>query len=430
MCGIAGWARREPGPADEGRLQRMCDLQRHRGPDDAGVYVSADGKVGLGNRRLSILDLSPSGHQPMGNEAGTAWITYNGEIYNSRDLRCELEALGHAFRSGTDTEVVLHAYEQWGTDCLGKFNGMFAFALYDQAAERLLLVRDRFGVKPLYYAWDGGTLVFASEIKALLAGGIAPRLQRDHLPELFLFTGLTGERALFEGVKVLPPGSLPTLSLRDGSWAVEPLYVPRERVEAGRYAAGDGSSVAEHEGRLQDLLLGSVQRCLISDVPVGTLCSGGLDSSLVTAMARTLSRDVRLFHVSSKGFADMDEAAYARAVARHVGADLIVYEVDRKDLQRGFVDATYFNDNPLTIVHAVPMYYVSYDGIDFSIFSNGFWGNTFGIPAERCRQAILEAGPRSFLWYHLLMLEIWGRIFLNNESPDEIRERAFQPGCD
>ncbi len=623
MCGIAGWGRRDPGSVDTARLSRMCDVQRHRGPDDSGLFISPDGKVGLGSRRLSILDLSPMGHQPMSNQAGTLWIAYNGEVYNFRTLRRDLEALGRGFRSGTDTEVILHAYEQWGTDCLEKFNGMFAFAIYDSMHKRLILARDRFGVKPLYYAWDGATLVFASEIKAILASGISHRFQREHVTELFLYTSLSGDRTLFEGVKSLRPGTTLTLSLHDGSCVLRPFYATRDRVEATQYRMAEQLAASGNEARLRDLLLASVERRLISDVPVGTLCSGGLDSSLVTAMARSMSSDVRLFNVSSKGFADMDEVAYARTVARHLGADLIIYEVDPKDLRRGFVEATYFNDDPLSIINSVPMLYISalardqgvkvllsgegadelfggydsrhlallrglrwrrrwamlprplrslfsaawagdeglarhryrtsegnlaeaihfvsgtferaeerrrdveaydfvadpvsqevlgallsdlreflepllmrqdrmtmaasvecrlplldytvvefalnlplqlklragmgkwilkrmaesflpreiiyrrkkgfpipaaaflYPHINFSIFANGFWENVFGLSANRCRQAILEAGPRSFLWYHLLMLEVWGRIFLNNESREEIHDRAF-----
>src|SRR5262249_31833124 len=300
------------------------------------------------------------GHQPMSNDTGTLCIVYNGEVYNFRQLRTELEDCGHAFRSKTDTEVILRAYQQWGADSFNRLNGMFAFAIYDQPAQQVLLVRDRFGIKPLYFAWNGGPeLVFASETKAILKSGFPVLFRRERVAELFLYTGASAEQTLFEDINAVRPGTVLTLSLRDGRICSQPFYVPRLKVSATEYGVAAGRPDRENVDCLRQLLLDSVERRLISDVPVGTLCSGGLDSSLITAMARHLSSDVRLFTVSSKGFADRDEVNYAREVARHIGAELNVYEVKADELQDGFVNATYFNDNPLAIINSVPMFYLS-----------------------------------------------------------------------
>ena len=174
MCGICGIVSTDPALANAESVSRMAAVLHHRGPDDGGTWARHDGRVGvaLGHRRLSIIDLSPAGHQPMTNEDGSMWLSYNGEIYNHADLRCELEPRGHLYRSHTDTETILHGYEEWGDRCVERFRGMFAFALWDAPKRRLLLVRDRLGIKPLYYAVVGGTLVFASEIKAILESGL------------------------------------------------------------------------------------------------------------------------------------------------------------------------------------------------------------------------------------------------------------------
>src|SRR5262249_36428448 len=208
MCGIAGWARSKPFMADRTRLRRMCDALATRGPDDSGYYFSPDGRVALGHRRLSIIDLSSNGHQPMSNDTGTLCIVYNGEVYNFRQLRTELEDCGHAFRSKTDTEVILRAYQQWGADSFNRLNGMFAFAIYDQPAQQVILVRDRFGIKPLYFAWNGGPeLVFASETKAILKSGFPVLFRRERVAELFLYTGASAEQTLFEDINAVRPGT-------------------------------------------------------------------------------------------------------------------------------------------------------------------------------------------------------------------------------
>src|SRR5919201_837930 len=210
MCGIAGIFDLRGRPVADSEVQAMSDEIRHRGPDDAGHYVEQG--LGLANRRLAIIDLSRAGHQPMANEDGSLLLVYNGELYNFPELVPLLEARGHRFHSRTDSEVVLHAYEEWGPNCLARFNGMFAFAIWDRRVQRLFLARDRFGIKPLYYALQGGRFLFASEIKALLRAGLSRRVSAEALSEYFSFQNLLSDLTLFDGVRLLPPGHTLTVS--------------------------------------------------------------------------------------------------------------------------------------------------------------------------------------------------------------------------
>lgn len=278
MCGIAGVLQVDGEAVPLPLLRRMTDLLQHRGPDGEGQY--ADGPVGLGNRRLAIIDLSASGQQPMSNETGSVVLTYNGEIYNFQDLRIDLEALGHRFRSRTDTEVVVHAYEEWGTACVERFNGMFAFALWDGDRRRLFLARDRFGVKPLYYFWDQRRLVFASEIKPILNHPSVPRrVCTSALNQYFTFQNVLTDETLFDGIKIVPPGS----------WLMVEENEPVLRTH--QYWDFDFTdplrlSQAEAAEELHRLFTQAVTRQLVSDVPIGSYLSGGLDSGSITAVAR------------------------------------------------------------------------------------------------------------------------------------------------
>ncbi len=279
MCGIAGLVYLNGEPAPSRLIQEMTRTIAHRGPDGEGHYV--DGPVALGHRRLAIIDLSPAGHQPMANETGDVIITFNGEIYNFQKLRVELEASGHRFHSQTDTEAVVHAYEQWGSGCLSKLNGMFAFAIWDQPRRRLLLARDRCGVKPLYWFQRGSVVAFASEIKALL---VHPQMTREicypALNEYFTFQNVFSDRTLLEGVRLLPAGCSMTVDL-DGS--------ANPRID--RYwdypRPGDALEVSpeECEESVYQLFVEAVNRQLVSDVPVGAYLSGGMDSGSIAAVA-------------------------------------------------------------------------------------------------------------------------------------------------
>jgi asparagine synthase (glutamine-hydrolysing) len=257
----------------------MTDRISHRGPDGEGQYT--DGPVGLGHRRLAIIDLSPAGHQPMANQTGDVVITYNGEIYNFQKMSIELEALGYHFHSKTDTEVVIHAYEEWGENCVDHFNGMFAFALLDRRKQTLFLARDRYGIKPLYWYAKGGLFVFASEIKAILEHPQVSRaVSYPALNEYFAFQNIFTDLTLFEGIRLLPPGHVMTIDLRGDR-------IPEPRAYWDFPAGAETSNLSEQENaeRLYQLFIEAVTRQLVSDVPVGSYLSGGMDSGSITSVA-------------------------------------------------------------------------------------------------------------------------------------------------
>ena len=316
MCAIAGIASNAE-PPDEELLERMRDLMAHRGPDSCGLAVSADRAVGLAHRRLAIIDLSPAGHQPMLGADGATAITFNGEIYNYRELREVLEAKGHRFRSASDTEVLLAAYTEWDLECLSRLTGAFAFGLYDERCRRLLLARDRAGEKPLFYRRHAGRLVFASELKALMADpSLARRLDPSAFEHFLAYGYAPGDRSILQGVGKLPPGHAATFEVPTGEWRVWPYWqLPQADADSG--AALDDLAL-----ELEGLLEQSVRRQLVADVPVGILLSGGLDSGLVTAMAARVSPSPpHTFTVTFPGHGAHDEAPYARAIAGHFGTE-------------------------------------------------------------------------------------------------------------
>lgn len=316
MCGIVGLFSREP-VADTSLLIAMRDTLSHRGPDDAGVWWSSDLRLGLAHRRLAIIDLSPAGHQPMADQAGRLQIVFNGEIYNFKELRRDLEGRGHTFRSHSDTEVLLAAYRQWGSDCLQHLNGAFAFCLYDSHEECLFLARDRAGEKPLFYTHEQGCFRFASELKAVMADPSFQRRVNPQALECYLAYGyVPGELCMLAGVHKLPPAHALKLSLRTNKleawkyWQL-PLQQQSEKVSA-----------EELTDELHQLLNDAVRRQMVADVPVGVLLSGGVDSSLVTAIAASVSPGrVRTFTVVFPGHVKYDEGPYARMVAEHFGTE-------------------------------------------------------------------------------------------------------------
>jgi asparagine synthase (glutamine-hydrolysing) len=312
MCGIAGIVGdRDDGWIDHNVIHRMCQTIIHRGPDDEGTFVH-DG-AGLGMRRLSIIDLA-GGHQPVFNEDRTAWVVFNGEIYNFRELRRELEQKGHRFQTHTDTEVIVHLYEDLGAECVKKLRGMFAFALFDERRRVLLLARDRLGKKPLHYALSGGRLLFGSEIKAILA--VAPELSavNSHaLLQYFYFGYIPEPATAFLGIQKLPPGHL--LEFEQGKVRVRQYW---DLPEYGTYSP---ASEEECLDELQEKLAEAVRMRLIADVPLGALLSGGTDSSTIVAlMARASSNPVRTFTIGFQ-HADFNEAPYARMVAEQFGTE-------------------------------------------------------------------------------------------------------------
>lgn len=316
MCGIVGFAGREP--IDSGMLRNMCDVLSHRGPDDSGQWYSADGSVGLAHRRLAIIDLSPGGHQPMASESGTVHIAFNGEIYNYLELKRELASEGHSFRTASDTEVILEAYRHWGEGFVEHLGGMFALALYDEAKRTLFLARDRAGEKPLFIWPTAGRVVWGSELKAILAFPDAPRrIDRGALQHFLAWGYVPGDMCIFQGMAKVAPGTILRINVQTGEIRTRRYWDLPEYSESERPL-----SVDELEAELGELLLESVRRQMIADVPVGVLLSGGVDSSLITAMAaRISSKPVKTFTITFPGHGALDEAPYAAAVARRFGTD-------------------------------------------------------------------------------------------------------------
>jgi asparagine synthase (glutamine-hydrolysing) len=279
MCGIVGVCNLNGEPVAYGLLKRMTDIIAHRGPDGEGHYT--DGALGLGHRRLAIIDLSPAGHQPMANRTGEVVITYNGEIYNFQKLRVELEALGYQFHSRTDTEVIIHAYEEWGDECVTRLNGMFAFAIWDRKRARLFLARDRYGVKPIYWYCKDDVFIFASEIKSILEH---PKVSRaifyPALNEYFTFQNIFSEETLFEGVRLLPPGFTLELDLHGHATPKTSRYwdYPFDP-ESCEFSEDEAAE------QVYQLFVQAVTRQLVSDVPVGAYLSGGMDSGSINAIA-------------------------------------------------------------------------------------------------------------------------------------------------
>jgi asparagine synthase (glutamine-hydrolysing) len=352
MCGIAGRMEFQGAAIDAAALSRARDSLLHRGPDDAGLWI--DGPIGLAHRRLSVLDLSPRGHQPMHLAGSGLSITFNGEVYNFREVRAQLVQLGHAFESDSDTEVILAAWAQWGPACLPRLNGMFAFALWDARARRLFLVRDRMGVKPLYYRIDRERLVFGSTLQALLGfGDLAFTLSRS-ATECYLDLGyVAGEASIFEQVQRLGAGQLLEVDTGGGCtrstwWSLHAPGNPDASTDGG-----DGASEAGQLDRLESLLDDSVALRLISDVPVGAFLSGGIDSSLVVALMRRHSDAVRTYTI---GFEDprYDESAHAAAVASHLGVQNTRLVIGPSDLLSSLDALTAHYDEPFADSSALP----------------------------------------------------------------------------
>ena len=313
MCGIYGQINRVPGPAE-------CGLSlRHRGPDDEGTLdlevLGTSQWVTLSHRRLSIIDLSPAGHQPMSNEDGSVWVIFNGEIYNFQELRPQLISAGHRFRSRTDTEVLVHGYEEWGDDLIKRLHGMFAFAIWDSRRRRMLLTRDRVGKKPLFYAYDENRLFFGSEIKSILATGeIKPELDPLSLHDYLTYLYFPAPRTAFKGIAKLPPATCmavevqPDGKLRMNQWS---YWDPVE-------ASANAPRLSEHDAinKTREMLEESVRIRLVSDVPLGIFLSGGIDSSAITALAARQSSDpVQTFSIGFRNSKFYDELPYANRVA-------------------------------------------------------------------------------------------------------------------
>ena len=320
MCGICGaMSFGSEAVVTPDVIARMRDTMVHRGPDDAGVYVDSTRTVGMGHRRLAIVDLTPAGHGPMSNEDDSVWIAYNGEVYNFREHRARLERAGHRFRSRTDTEVLLHLYEEHGLAMLDQLRGMFAFSLWDSNTRRLILARDRVGIKPLYYAVFGRTLIWGSEIKAILAHpAAAAQLDEHALAQYLTFAAVPPPATLFAGIRKLAAGHA-LIAQPDGSLEVRRWWSPAGHSLPDQLRGADEGEIATH---LLGLLESAVVEQTIADVPHGLLLSGGLDSSLILALlSRHRDRPVQTFSAGFEGQPHFDERPHARAVARRFDAD-------------------------------------------------------------------------------------------------------------
>lgn len=352
MCGFVGFKTHRNFNRLKASLSVAAGSLRHRGPDDSGFFFDETHGLGLGHRRLSILDLSQAGRQPMASEDGRVRIVYNGEVYNFREIRKNLEALGHVFRSDTDTEVVLKSYLQWGIDCLSRFTGMFSFALWDQERETLYLARDRAGIKPLFYYVHGKTLFFASELKAFMALPSFPRILDHKAIPLFLhYQYIPGPKTIFENTFKLMPGHYAIFSR--GGLSVSPYW---------RWPSMKGSSQVDEEAVLEELdvrLSDAVSDRMISDVPLGGLLSGGIDSSLVVAlMQKASTRPVKTFSIGFKE-AGYDESPWAAKVAQHLGTDHKTLYVTPEEALKVIPRLPDIYDEPFADASAIPTFWVS-----------------------------------------------------------------------
>jgi asparagine synthase (glutamine-hydrolysing) len=361
MCGIVGAVvfNTSPFRVSEPYLCRMRDVMTHRGPDGAGVWIATDGRVGLGHRRLSIIDLSDAAAQPMCNEDGTVWVSFNGEIYNHAEIRTELEGIGgHRWKTDhSDTEVILHAFEEWGIECLQKFRGMFAIALWDARARELWLVRDRIGIKPLYYSIHHGRITFASEIKALLQDPDQPRSVHEEAFFHYLsFLTTPAPQTLFDGIRKLPGGTW--LRIKEDGTITEHRY----------WDVWDhtnplmGWSEDDIAARLLDELRTAVKYRKVSDVPVGVFLSGGIDSSTNAALfSQGETRPVMTFSIGYQGEYQsyQNELHYARRMAKEVGADHHERLLTMEDLLEFLPLMIKLQDEPIADPVCVPVYYVS-----------------------------------------------------------------------
>lgn len=350
MCGIAGIVKRSRiSEGDVARAEKMARIMAHRGPDDHGTREGSS--YVFAHRRLSIIDIE-GGHQPMANEAGTVWLVYNGEIYNFAELRQELEEQGHSFRTRCDTEVIIHLYEEHGAGCVSRLNGMFAFALFDEEKRMLLMARDRAGIKPLYYSFDGGVFCFASEAKALVQ--TSPHLlvpDNRSILDYFALSLVQEGRTAFKGISELRPAHCLV-------WSLDKQ--PRT-FAYWKLSYGDKSSLGAEElaGRVSELLDDAVRSHLVSDVPVGTYLSGGLDSSLVSALAgRHLSSELSTFSAGFKGREKVDERSFAREAAQDIGSIHHEVEVGPEDFMANLRRIIWHMDEPTLSPGVYPYYFL------------------------------------------------------------------------
>lgn len=363
MCGISGvYHFKNSQTTSEGIVTKMRDTLTHRGPDGAGVFISKDQKIGLGHRRLAIIDLSPLGSQPMTSKSQTsnlksqkksAWITYNGEVYNFLELRKELEKMGYQFKSKTDTEVILNSYLEWGVNCVKRFNGMFAFVIWDEDKKTLFAARDHVGIKPFYYAIQNGTFYFGSEIKAILAHeNFHKELNEQGVSHYLTFATSPEPTTLFNDVHKLPAGCF--LTLNDSKEVkIENYWNP---------VSPENHDIPENEyiEKVRELLKSSIRSQMVSDVPFGCFLSGGIDSSTnATLMSQVLGHPVKTFSVGAKGYEKYNEFRYSRIIANKLGIEPHEIFIDESNLLEFLPKFGWFADDPNGDQVCVPLYWLS-----------------------------------------------------------------------
>lgn len=362
MCGLAGavssGARRFR--TDEASIRAMTDALIHRGPDDSGLWVDAQAGVVLGSRRLAIIDLSAAGHMPMNSSCGQVVVAYNGEVYNAGELRAELEAVGRKFRGTSDTEVIVEGCAVWGVEkTIRRLIGMFAIAVWEKRFQRLSLVRDRLGIKPLYWWWSEGRIVFASELKALMCHpDFSRQVDRDSAAAFLRFSYVPAPHTIFQDVYKLEPGQLLTLD-RDGEPRLSKFWSMDEVARTGLAGRATVRDEREVQGELENLLKDAVRRRMISDVPLGAFLSGGIDSSTIVALMQTQSdRPIRTFSI---GFhqSGYNEAEHAAAVARHLGTDHTEMYVTPEDAMAVIPSMPDYYDEPFADSSQIPTYLIS-----------------------------------------------------------------------
>jgi len=444
MCGIFGILHLDDRPAARDTLQAMARSTIHRGPDDEGFHL--DGACGIGMRRLAIIDLA-GGHQPLADAEGRMWLVCNGEIYNFRELRQELQAHGHCFRTGSDSEVILHGYAQWGDEVVHRLNGMFGFALWDARRRRLLLGRDRLGIKPLYVYRDGRRLAFASEAKALLAMGVAPRIDAAALHDYLSLGYIPAPRSLFQGIEKLPPATL--LSVEDG-------VVQTRRYWRIPQAVDEAPDEEQWIERLRSRLAEAVRMQMVSDVPIGAFLSGGIDSSTVVGlMAPHSAQPIRTYSIGFEGAGAeqyYNELPYARRVAQRFGTEHHEIMV-RPDAAALLPRLLWHMDEPIADSAFITTYLVSqFARRDVTVILSGvggdelfggyrrYLGDYYQAHYERLpawlRRAAVSAGRRLPSDRHsgVLNLSRLAKGFLESaELPFEARYRAYVevfPACE
>ena len=425
MCGIAGILAREGQVVHEGVLRLMGEAIAHRGPDDHGTHI--DGPAGLASRRLAVIDITPAGHQPMATEDGRFTIVYNGELYNFRELGAELAARGNGLRSHSDTEVVLRAYREWGPACVERFNGMFALAIWDHDERTLFVARDRYGIKPLYWARAGDELLFGSEIKSFLQHpGFWAKVSPEHLLEYFTFQNLFTDGTLFEGVRMFPAGSFATL--RPGTTEIRPTrYWDWDFAEP---EPGETLADAEYREELDRLFSQAVHRQLVSDVPVGSHLSGGMDSGSLTALAARelpyLATFTVGFDMTSAGGLEMgaDERAKAEAMSYAFKTEHFESVLKAGDMERCMPSLVWHLED-LRVGQSYPNWYVSRLASKFvTVVLSGSGGDELfaGYPWRYYRAVVND----DFEHYVDKYYGFWHRLVPNRFMPSLFRPHVWE----